>query len=206
MIQCIERKPDLLIAEALPSLLKIALRAGLLAERVRFASMAERTRVDVKLAAQLTNILQRYAPRCVGLFCPVYGEFDARYIIAHWLYGDTARRAALPVIVAPRRPMIYHTWTPDSPMREGRYKISIPIHKNSVVPDMLLVPCLGFDASRYRLGYGGGYFDRTLAAWPTHASLPVTVGIAYECSKVNLIPHETHDIPLDIIVTNINCY
>ncbi|SIT71523.1 MULTISPECIES: 5-formyltetrahydrofolate cyclo-ligase [Burkholderiaceae] len=207
MIKSIAREPGLLSEEsATRSSLKTALRARLLAERERFAGTPQRTQADVELAVRLADVLQRYAPRCVGLFWPVAAEFDARRVVAHWLSGDAARRAALPVIVAPHAPMAYHAWTPDSPMKEGRYRIPVPAHEVSVVPDLLLAPCVGFDASRYRLGYGGGYFDRTLAAWPARAGPPVTVGIAYECSRADSLPHEAHDLPLDVIVTDALCY
>jgi 5,10-methenyltetrahydrofolate synthetase len=207
VVKSIAREPGLPSAEnATRSSLKTALRAKLLAERERFADTPQRTQADVKLAARLADVLRQYSPRCVGLFWPVAAEFDARRVVAHWLSGNAARRAALPVIVAPHAPMAYHTWTPGSPMKEGRYRIAVPAHEDSIVPDLLLAPCVGFDASRYRLGYGGGYFDRTLAAWPAHAGSPVTVGIAYECSRADSLPHEAHDLPLDIVVTDATCY
>jgi len=74
-----------------------------------------------------------------------------------------------------------------------------------VVPDLLLIPCVGFDLQRYRLGYGGGYYDRTLAAWPG-ASLPVTVGIAYDACRVDALPAEAHDLAMDWIVTDAELY
>ncbi|KAG0162867.1 hypothetical protein DFQ30_001141 [Apophysomyces sp. BC1015] len=136
------------------------------------------------------------------MFWPVAAEFDTRGVIDDWLAGDAARRAALPVIVTAHEPMAYHAWSPGSPMKEGRYRIPVPAREETVVPDLLLAPCVGFDASRYRLGYGGGYFDRTLAAWPPQADRPVTVGVAYECARVDRLPHEAHDLPLDVIVTD----
>ena len=69
-----------------------------------------------------------------------------------------------------------------------------------MIPDLLFVPCVGFDADGYRLGYGGGYYDRTLAAWPV-ATKPVTVGIAYEACRTEALGREAHDIPLDLIIT-----
>jgi 5,10-methenyltetrahydrofolate synthetase len=151
-------------------------------------------------------VLQRYSPACIGLFWPLAAEFDARGVIADWLAGDATRRAALPVVVEPHVPMAYHAWSPGSPMKAGRYRIPVPAREEVVVPDLLLAPCVGFDASRYRLGYGGGYFDRTLAAWPARAGRPVTVGVAYECTRAALLPHEVHDLPLDAIVTDAAYY
>ncbi|KAG0192357.1 hypothetical protein DFQ28_009458 [Apophysomyces sp. BC1034] len=185
---------------------KTVLRARLLAERERFATTPQRAPTDRKLAARLAGVLQRYSPTCVGMFWPVAAEFDTRGVIDDWLAGDAARRAALPVIVTAHEPMAYHAWSPGSPMKEGRYRIPVPAREETVVPDLLLAPCVGFDASRYRLGYGGGYFDRTLAAWPPQADRPVTVGVAYECARVDRLPHEAHDLPLDVIVTDVACY
>ncbi|WP_225721344.1 5-formyltetrahydrofolate cyclo-ligase [Candidatus Vallotiella sp. (ex Adelges kitamiensis)] len=201
-------KPKLLLEESaiLPSAKKKALRAKLLVERMRFASTLQRMRADVELAVHLANVLRWYSPRCLGFFWPVSAEFDVRPVVKHWLNGSTTRRAALPVIVTPHAPMVYHTWIPSSPMKKGCYQIPVPEHESSIMPDLLLAPCIGYDASRYRLGYGGGYFDRTLAAWPEHACLPITVGIAYECSRIDSLPCGAHDLPLDMIVTDAICY
>ena len=62
--------------------------------------------------------------------------------------------------------MVFHAWRAHAPMKAGRYRIPVPLEERVVVPELLLMPCVGFDAERYRLGYGGGYYDRTLAAWP----------------------------------------
>lgn len=181
--------------------LKASLRAKLLAERERLADAPERADIDRRLVERLIAVLDEFSPTCVGFFWPIAGEFDAREAIAGWLAADAARHAALPVIVDARGPMAYHAWTPAAPMKEGRYRIPVPAREHVLVPDLLLAPCVGFDAARYRLGYGGGYFDRTLAAWPTHAKRPVTIGVAYECTRVEALPHEAHDVPLDAIVT-----
>jgi len=69
-----------------------------------------------------------------------------------------------------------------------------------VIPELLLVPCVGFDADGYRLGYGGGYYDRTLAGWPGPTK-PITVGVGYEACRTVALEREAHDIPLDMIVT-----
>jgi 5,10-methenyltetrahydrofolate synthetase len=84
-------------------------------------------------------------------------------------------------------------------MRAGAYGIPVPAHGRSVQPDCLLVPCVGFDRARYRLGYGGGFYDRTLAdlvPWP------LTVGIAFEATRVESIGPASHDIQLDVVLTD----
>lgn len=82
-------------------------------------------------------------------------------------------------------------------MREGRYGIPVPDGTAAVTPDALLIPCVGFSAEKFRLGYGGGFYDRTLAALP---GKPVAIGIGYEGCRIVLEP-AAHDIPMDWIVT-----
>jgi 5,10-methenyltetrahydrofolate synthetase len=192
---------------------KAALRAALLAARTRFVtggatqdSGAANARIAARLTAKLDELAARATIRCVGFYWPVAGEFDAREVIANWLHRDTARCAALPVVVAPRAAMAFHAWMPDTPMQQGRYRIPVPADGRAVVPDVLLVPCVGFDSARYRLGYGGGYYDRTLAAWPTQAPRPIAIGVAYQCGHVEALVHEAHDIPLDAVITENGLY
>lgn len=152
------------------------------------------------LAAGMFNALARFAPRTVGFYWPLPGEFDARDALVRWLAEDARRQAALPVIAVKGQALAFHAWTPHTPMREGHHRIAEPLDTPAVLPDLLLVPCVGFDDDGYRLGYGGGYYDRTLADWPG-ASRPVTIGIAYETCRIAALPREPHDIPLDAIVT-----
>jgi 5,10-methenyltetrahydrofolate synthetase len=90
-------------------------------------------------------------------------------------------------------------------MKTGHHRIPEPASGQVVTPDLLVIPCVGFDAQGYRLGYGGGYYDRTLAAWPA-ATRPVTVGVAYEACRTDTLQREAHDIPLDLIITDAACY
>ncbi|WP_455778053.1 5-formyltetrahydrofolate cyclo-ligase, partial [Burkholderia stabilis] len=115
--------------------------------------------------------------------------------------GRGGGRAALPVIDEQHAPLAFHAWDAHTPMREGHHRIPEPASGIVVVPDLLLIPCVGFDPQRYRLGYGGGYYDRTLAAWPGDTP-PVTVGIAYEACRVDALPAEAHDLALCWIVTD----
>jgi len=158
-------------------------------------------RADASLAAHLRQALARYAPHTVGFYWPLAGEFDARAIIGAWLERDARRQAALPVVAMKGHALQFHAWTPDAPMRIGHHRIPEPLDAPAVLPDLLLVPCVGFDDNGYRLGYGGGYYDRTLAAWPDAGGKPVTLGIAYEACRA-VLPREPHDIPLDAVVTD----
>jgi 5-formyltetrahydrofolate cyclo-ligase len=184
---------------------KSALRARLLATREAQSEEAAQAAKNTALARRIEDVLARHDARCVGLYWPVAGEFDARATMTGWLAASATRGAALPVVVKPHAPMVFHAWSAHAPMKEGRYRIPVPAEEHVVVPDLLLIPCVGFDADRYRLGYGGGYYDRTLAAWPD-GKRPVTIGIAYESGKCRRLPRETHDMPLDAIVTESAIY
>jgi 5-formyltetrahydrofolate cyclo-ligase len=175
-------------------------RSRLLLTRLEAASDVVR---NGALEARLAALVVRLAPLSIGFYWPLRGEFDARGWIASWLAADPSRRAALPVIAERHAPLAFHRWTPDAPMREGHHGIPEPASLEPMMPDLLLVPCVGFDAEGYRLGYGGGYYDRTLAAWPGDA-LPVAVGIAYEACRIDdgVLEREAHDLPLDAVVTD----
>ncbi|WP_242538594.1 5-formyltetrahydrofolate cyclo-ligase [Trinickia acidisoli] len=176
---------------------KAELRKRLLQAR---SDAAAAGRADASLAAHLREALSRYAPHTVGFYWPLAGEFDARAIVGEWLARDARRQAALPVVVMKGQALQFHAWTPNTSMRVGHHRIPEPERAPPVLPDLLLVPCVGFDDAGYRLGYGGGYYDRTLAAWPG-TDKPVTIGIAYEACRATL-PRELHDVPLDAIVTD----
>jgi len=164
------------------------------------------------LPERLHACLERLAPRCLAFYWPISDEVDLRDIIAQWLARDAQqssrgsslqlphvqRIAALPVVGAKDAPMTFHRWHADMPMQEGAFRIPVPAQIEVVIPDLLLVPCVGFDTHCYRLGYGGGFYDRTLAAMSPR---PATLGIALSCTGVDALPIETHDIPLDGILT-----
>ncbi|SAK77322.1 5-formyltetrahydrofolate cyclo-ligase [Caballeronia glebae] len=184
---------------------KSALRATLLATREAQSEQPGQAARNEALALRIQDMLARHEARSVGFYWPVAGEFDARDALARWLGADATRTAALPVVVKPHAPMVFHAWRADAPMKEGRYRIPVPAEEQVVLPELLLIPCVGFDADRYRLGYGGGYYDRTLAAWPNGAR-PVTIGVAYESGQCKTLPRETHDMPLDAIITESAIY
>jgi 5-formyltetrahydrofolate cyclo-ligase len=184
---------------------KSVLRATLLESREALKENPLRGALDSALAERLRKVIDRYDVRCIGFYWPVAGEFDARDVMTQWLAANDAREAALPIVVQPHAPMAFHAWHAHSAMKTGRYRIPVPEEERVVVPELLLIPCVGFDTERFRLGYGGGYYDRTLAAWPADKK-PVTIGIAFESGKCDTLPRETHDMPLDAIVTESAVY
>ncbi|WER46231.1 5-formyltetrahydrofolate cyclo-ligase [Cupriavidus sp. WKF15] len=171
-----------------------ALRTRLLTQR---ASVPDRTGAEARIAASLLPLLERLAIRCLGFYWPIQQEFDARAVVTRWLAADPGRHAALPAVSRPGVPLDFHLWTPQTPMTKGHYGIPVPDGTDAAQPDALLIPCVGFSPEKFRLGYGGGFYDRTLAALPTP---PVAIGIGFEACRIALRAQE-HDLPMDWIVS-----
>lgn len=175
-------------------------RVDLIARRSA-ASSADHSRWSLAIDRYVESLLTDTAGKVVGFCWPYQAEYDARALVLNCI--EHGARGALPVVVAPRTPLIFREWDLDTEMAPGVYDIPVPISTPQVVPDIILVPLVGFDAKGYRLGYGGGYFDRTLAAM---ASRPATIGIGFELSRLPTIHPQWHDIPLDYIVTEKDLY
>jgi 5-formyltetrahydrofolate cyclo-ligase len=137
----------------------------------------------------------------VGFCWPYKGEFDARCVIRRW--RDQGATAALPEVVAKGRPLRFRKWWPGAPMTPGVYEIPVPDGTDIVTPDIALVPMNGFDEQGYRLGYGGGYFDSTLAAFDRRL---LAIGISYDLLRLPTIYPQPHDIPMDFVVTELGVY
>ena len=141
------------------------------------------------------------APQVVAFCWPIKHEPDVRAVVAHW--EALGARAALPVVVAEAAPLAFRLWTPDTKLAPDRYGIPTPISGDFIQPDLILLPLNGFDAAGYRLGYGGGYFDRTLAALSPR---PLAVGVGFEVNRLPSIRPESHDQRLDWIVTEAGAF
>jgi 5-formyltetrahydrofolate cyclo-ligase len=140
-------------------------------------------------------LLQR--PRIVlGTYWPFQAEFDPRPLI-DWLIA-AGSAVALPVVVDKKGPLEYRAWRPGEKLVDGVWNIPIPEKRQVVVPQAVLAPLVGFDRDCYRLGYGGGYFDRTLAALVPR---PWAIGVGFELSQLETIYPQDFDIPMDEIVT-----
>jgi 5-formyltetrahydrofolate cyclo-ligase len=135
-------------------------------------------------------------PGLIGCYWPFQREFNClpvmRRVIA--LGGEVA----LPTVVRRRAPLEFRRWTPDTPMAAGVWDIPHPAEGPAVHPTLLLIPLVGFDERGYRLGYGVGYYDRTLAAFPHR---PATWGVGFELGRLQSIDPQPHDVPMDHIVT-----
>ena len=179
---------------------RVKLRAELIARRLA-ASPEHRQKWNASIDAHLEQLLHDAPGKTIAFCWPYQAEYDARSLIVRLLARGA--RAALPVVVAPRQPMVFKLWTPDTKMRAGVYDIPVPEDSPEVVPDVALPPLAGFDEQGYRLGYGGGFFDRTLAAL---APRPMTIGVGFELARVPTIYPQWHDIPLDYIATEIGVH
>ncbi len=132
----------------------------------------------------------------IGFCWPISAEPEPRFAVRRW--REQGSRAALPVVLAPRTPLEFREWWPGAPTEKGVYDIPYPVGTERLEPEAALVPVNGFDVGAYRLGYGGGFFDRTLAALTRK---PVCLGLGYEIARLKTIHPQPHDIPFDFIVT-----
>ena len=140
--------------------------------------------------------------RCRLAFCwPIKGEYDARHL-ARTLRSRGAL-TALPVVVAPKTPLIFREWHPGIGLAKGPLDIPYPVNSQQLTPDAVLLPMNGWDPQGYRLGYGAGFFDRTLASL---AKKPLTIGISYELAKIATIHPQSWDLPMDYVVTERGVY
>jgi 5,10-methenyltetrahydrofolate synthetase len=171
---------------------KIAARMALPADQHRLATASIERRLETLFADR--------PPQVVAFCWPLRQEFDCRPLVERLIARGW--RAAQPVVLAPAAPMVFKPWTVDMPMTEDRHGIPIPAGDTTVTPDVVLLPLVAFDARGYRIGYGGGYFDRTLAALSPR---PFAVGVGFELARVESVRPEPHDIRLDAIVTEAGC-
>jgi 5,10-methenyltetrahydrofolate synthetase len=170
-------------------------RGQLLAARSA-AAVQDRAAWGAAINASLREALDLKAPCVLGLCWPYHAEFDARALAAHLRARGV--RSALPVVRGPGLPLEFRHWWPGAPMDKGVYDIPVPRATEVLVPDVLLVPPVGIDAQGFRLGYGGGYFDRTLAVLERK---PVCIATAFELSRIVSLHPQAHDVRMDFVVT-----
>lgn len=176
-----------------------AIRRELIARREALLP-EERQRLSQRIGAHLLALLERLNPASLGFCWPYRGEAELLPAVTAWLEADAGRIAALPVVPDRPGPLEFRAWRPDSQMLADRFGIPYPPEGETLHPALLLVPVNGFDARGFRIGYGGGFFDRTLAA--LHPA-PVTVGVGFELARLERVENEPHDKPLDWIVTEL---
>jgi 5-formyltetrahydrofolate cyclo-ligase len=172
-----------------------ATRAELIACRLAVPA-EERARGHDAITAAILQTAPELSRLRVGLYWPFKGEYDSRPLM-RMLHAQGAR-LALPVVVEKAAPLVFREWWPGARMELGVWSIPVPAEGEEVVPQALLVSLVGFDEQGFRLGYGGGYYDRTLAAMPDR---PRAIGVGFELTRLATIHPQPHDIPMDVIVT-----
>jgi 5,10-methenyltetrahydrofolate synthetase len=181
---------------------KKALRQQLIAQRQNLPDRQAR-------AEQLQQVLRIWlvgrTDAVIGAYWPIKGEFDPLPALHRWKEdGELTdrpepRRIGLPVIDKVHKTLTFHAWYPGCPMEEDAYGIPKPKDTGLIVPTLLFVPCVGYGPGGYRLGYGGGFYDRTLAALQPR---PFTVGLGFGPGFVPDLEPEPHDVPLDAILND----
>ena len=169
-------------------------RAALLGARQALAAGTYRA-ASRAIAARLETLLETLGPAVLGGYWPIRREFNPLALLRS--RRSAGLPIALPRVAARDAPLEFRLWPSGARMARGVYDIPYPADTAVVLPDTLLVPMLGFDAAGYRLGYGGGYYDRTAALQPR----PHLIGIAFEHALLPTIQPLGHDIPMDWIVT-----
>ena len=146
-------------------------------------------------ATKLAEVLADQTGNVLAGYMPMRTEIDP-------LPAMAAHRGvvAVPVIVGKNQALLFRTWSPDCTMIEGEFGALIPADGAFVTPNVLIVPLLAFDARGYRLGYGGGFYDRTLQALRTNGPI-LALGFAFEAQEVEEVPIDANDERLDGIVT-----
>ena len=179
----------------------VEVKAWRRAERERLIALrmamppAVRRAAGERMAALLHPIIAE-RPGVLGIYWPFRAEFDPRPLVDALVAGG--RRVALPVVVDKKGPLEYRAWAPGETLVAGVWDIPIPEKREVVTPSAVLAPLVGFDQACYRLGYGGGYFDRTLGALEPR---PRAIGVGFAAQEIATIHPQAFDIPMDVIVT-----
>lgn len=206
-----------------------ALRSRLIVAREALP-VETHARLSLEIERHLDALLDAINPRVLAFCWPFRAEFDARNLVAARL--PRGLRACLPVVMDSDSPLEFREWTPHSEMIEDRYGIHIPARGDVLRPDAILMPLNGFDEAGYRLGYGGGYFDRSLAALSSQSPgrpkidlapsgngvahgadpgvpqlpRPLAIGVGFELARLDSIRPQAHDLPMDFIVTEAGAF
>ncbi len=171
-------------------------RARLLQARAALAPEAHARRSAAVLANAQKLLASRRIQGDIAAYRPMRGEIDPEPLLA--FLRSQGMRTALPVVSERAQPLRFRTWRPGEPLAPGPFGTEHPSGGEPVLPAVLLISLVGFDGENYRIGYGGGYYDRTLAVL---APKPFTIGIGFELGRLATIRPQPHDIPLDMIVT-----
>ncbi len=172
-------------------------------EARRVAHEADRARGGEAALAARDHFLAANFHRGAGVvagYRPIRSEIDPTPLML--ALHAAGHRLAVPVIEGAGKPLRFREWHPEAAMTEGPFGVPVPLTGCWREPDLLIVPLLAFDRAGWRLGYGGGFYDRTLAALRLRRPV-LAVGFAYAAQEVAAVPHGESDQPLDAIVTEV---
>lgn len=184
-------------SDATPNPDKALLRPVLLAARRAIAADSRRDwdlELGRRVIAWVASWRQTQPDGVLGVYWPIRGEPDLRPAYAELAASGVP--LALPIVVDNHSPLRFVAWTPGDSMVKDSFGVAVPASDMSAAPSALLIPCVGFNRGKLRLGYGGGFYDRTLALAPR----PQAIGIAYSCGLAEF-EGAAHDIALDAIIT-----
>ncbi|HEY4133841.1 MAG TPA: 5-formyltetrahydrofolate cyclo-ligase [Alphaproteobacteria bacterium] len=171
------------------------------AKSARAAACAAQANAPMHLAARFLAEVPLRPESMVGGYWPVGDEMDVRPLLQA-LHGE-GMALALPAVVAPATPLAFHAWRPEDELAPGAHGIPAPLADAPlVIPDLMIVPLLAFDRQGWRLGYGAGYYDRTLEAFAAAGRAVTAVGVAYAAQELSEVPHDGGDCRLDAVVTD----
>tara|TARA_R110001599_G_scaffold204969_5_gene402095 strand:+ start:538 stop:1188 length:651 start_codon:yes stop_codon:yes gene_type:complete len=157
--------------------------------------LEQRRQMAVAVADGLDREITNVEGAVIAVYWPIRGELDLR----GWMNQLHRQGAtvALPVVIEHDQPVAFHKWSPDSTMRRGVWGIPVPETITAVQPDVIVIPLLGVDENRFRLGNGGGYYDRTLARMPADT---ICIGVGHDFSKLKTIFPLPWDIPMHRVI------
>jgi 5,10-methenyltetrahydrofolate synthetase len=164
-------------------------------------SADEHERSSRVIENRIEKILGPLPPQTLSAYWPFKGEVDLRPLMGR--LQDRGWITALPSVVRRRSPLEFLEWTDGMEMDLGPYDIPVPRNRKIVRPDVVIAPLVAFDRNNYRLGYGSGFFDITLAALEPP---PLTIGVGFEITGVETIHPLPTDVPLNLIVTEVGVW
>lgn len=185
---------------ASPADAKSTLRRAML-ERRRAAHRAESRGAADAVSRRITDDIE-FRGKIIAGYWPLGDELDCRPALE--ALASAGAQVALPVVAGQGQVLLFRSWRPGDILDEGPFGTMHPGTRAGVVcPQVLLVPLIAFDLQGNRLGYGAGYYDRTISSLRANGGVSA-IGLAYDCQRVDTVPADTHDQPLDAVLTPAN--
>lgn len=186
------------MSDAALSAAKAGIRKAVLTRRATIDAAATAPRTAA-VAERMMTLLARFPVGAISAFRSFGDEIGTAPLLA--ALDGAGYRIGLPIVIGKGKPLVFRQWRPGDVMGSGPYGIEQPLATSpEIEPDILIVPMAAFDKDGYRVGYGGGFYDRSLAALRAKKSV-VTIGLAYDEQEVEAVPRDAYDARLDYLVT-----